>query len=201
MKLLDRPDREDRALARFVARCFPARVYRRVADVAGGRGYLAMELARRGYRVTIIDPVACGAAPLRWAPTPARDWHGRRVSPERRQRLDAPHARWHVAHVQRARAWRARLHALGVKLWRRRFAPELAYSYDLVVAQRAHGATIAVAAAARRVPVVLLPCSRCCLKGDRHIDVWATWRRAGIPARRTRIPNAQRCILWTAGSA
>lgn len=43
-------------LADWVERNFPPKRYARVADVAGGQGYLSVELLQRRYRPTVIDP-------------------------------------------------------------------------------------------------------------------------------------------------
>lgn len=43
-------------LARWLLDNFPPHRYPRVADVAGGRGYLSLALSELGYRATVIDP-------------------------------------------------------------------------------------------------------------------------------------------------
>lgn len=41
--------------AKLIARCFPKDRYRKVADVAGGKGYLQVALRTLGYNVTTFD--------------------------------------------------------------------------------------------------------------------------------------------------
>lgn len=53
-------DRRFAILASFVERNFPPSRFPTVADVAGGTGLLALELIRRGYRATVIDPRRSG---------------------------------------------------------------------------------------------------------------------------------------------
>lgn len=53
-------DRRFEVLAEFVARNFPSARFPRVADVAGGTGMLSMELLRRSYSPTVIDPRRSG---------------------------------------------------------------------------------------------------------------------------------------------
>lgn len=43
-------------LAEFVARNFPPEEFQKVADVAGGSGQLSIELNKKGYNSTLIDP-------------------------------------------------------------------------------------------------------------------------------------------------
>lgn len=43
-------------LADYIEENYPAAEYRRVLDVAGGGGCLALELADRGYIVEVVDP-------------------------------------------------------------------------------------------------------------------------------------------------
>lgn len=42
----------------FIEKQYPANRFRRVLDVAGGAGYVSLELALRGYSPTIVDPRA-----------------------------------------------------------------------------------------------------------------------------------------------
>ncbi len=42
--------------ADFIERNFPARYFPRVIDVAGGGGYLSLELILRGYEPVLVDP-------------------------------------------------------------------------------------------------------------------------------------------------
>ncbi len=49
-------ERRATVFAEFIARNFPAARFPRVADVAGGMGYLSVELRARGYVATVVDP-------------------------------------------------------------------------------------------------------------------------------------------------
>ena len=96
---------------------------------------------------------------------------------------------------------RSRKHPKGARRLSDVFLPGMAHRYDLLVGLHPDGATEALAEAARRRPVVIVPC---CLhqwdgpeEGDLEDRIRARWTRLGLTWRETVLPIRGKALAFS----